>query len=110
MAKEVNQTLLKIDKAEYPEIYDFLENVPRGTKTAHIREALIRYINDINSIGIVAPTRRTIEKTNERDNHYEKPVDNKKEDNSKKELSSTVKTINDVDEKDEMVELDINLI
>lgn len=47
MSKQETNHLLKIKKKDYPQIFDFLENVPKGTKTAHIREALIRYINDL---------------------------------------------------------------
>ena len=47
MKKKETQHLLKIKKEDYPQIFDFLENVPRGTKTAHIREALRRYIEEI---------------------------------------------------------------
>ncbi|EXO68599.1 plasmid segregation protein ParR [Staphylococcus capitis] len=47
MDKKETKHLLKIKKEDYPQIFDFLENVPRGTKTAHIREALRRYIEEI---------------------------------------------------------------
>lgn len=47
MDKKETKHLLKIKKEDYPQIFDFLENVPRGTKTAHIREALKRYIEEI---------------------------------------------------------------
>lgn len=46
MKKKETQHLLKIKKEDYPQIFDFLEGLPRGTKTAHIREALLRYIAD----------------------------------------------------------------
>lgn len=47
MDKKETKHLLKIKKEDYPQIFDFLENVPRGTKTAHIREALRRYIEEM---------------------------------------------------------------
>lgn len=47
MDKKETKHLLKIKKEDYPQIFVFLENVPRGTKTAHIREALRRYIEEI---------------------------------------------------------------
>ncbi|MDK9847687.1 plasmid segregation protein ParR [Staphylococcus equorum] len=47
MDKKETRHLLKIKKEDYPQIFDFLENVPRGTKTAHIREALLRYIEEM---------------------------------------------------------------
>ncbi|HDJ3115577.1 TPA: plasmid segregation protein ParR [Staphylococcus aureus] len=47
MDKKETKHLLKIKKEDYPQIFDFLENVPKGTKTAHIREALRRYIEEI---------------------------------------------------------------
>jgi len=107
MVKKINQTLLKIDKDEYPEIYEFLENVPRGTKTAHIREALIRYINDIGGNSSLIPTTNLNRETSIKTSNNKNTVTNKIEDNSNIELSSIEKKR---EEKEEMVEIDIDFI
>lgn len=113
MKKEISQTLLKIYKADDPLIYEFLENVPRGTKTAHIREALTRYIHEINNEnGTKIPSKKNFSKNLVKDRKNSKMDDvsvndyQYVEDNSNSKLSSTLKK----EEKEELVELDINLI
>ncbi|MDG0844404.1 plasmid segregation protein ParR [Staphylococcus equorum] len=49
MSKQETNHLLKIKKKDYPQIFEFLEGVPKGTKTAHIREALLRYIEELGT-------------------------------------------------------------
>ncbi|HCY2893790.1 plasmid segregation protein ParR [Mammaliicoccus sciuri] len=107
MDKKETKHLLKIKKEDYPQIFDFLENVPRGTKTAHIREALRRYIEEmgdnpqIPSKDYTAPLKQPTEPIKRNRESFKDAMERK--DQSK--LSETPK----IEEKDEeMVDISID--
>ncbi|MEB7463567.1 plasmid segregation protein ParR (plasmid) [Staphylococcus pseudoxylosus] len=115
MSKQETNHLLKIKKKDYPQIFDFLENVPKGTKTAHIREALIRYINDLGGTPPI-PFNNKINDMESIKYDNGKLLRNPSEER-KKEIREAIKQenikqsrkkSNEEDELEELVDLDVN--
>lgn len=113
MAKKETQHLLKIKKEEYPQIFNFLENVPRGTKTAHIREALRRYIEDMGDTPhIPSNNAERLDKSSHKQNNSSSVSNNhvQKESFKEKMMRESKDMNNFVPEEDdnELVDLDID--
>lgn len=120
MSKQETNHLLKIKKKDYPQIFDFLENVPKGTKTAHIREALIRYINDLGgSPPIPFNNKLSSNKANDVQsiNYEHAKLLSEPNEERKKEIREAIKQENikqyrkkseEEDEHEELIDLDVN--
>lgn len=107
MDKKETKHLLKIKKEDYPQIFDFLENVPRGTKTAHIREALLRYIEEFGeNPPIPSKTHTTVLE------HHSKPIrkntESFKEATENKEQQEDTTKVIETKKDDEMVDISID--
>ncbi|HCY8173579.1 TPA: plasmid segregation protein ParR [Staphylococcus aureus] len=116
MDKKETQHLLKIKKQDYPQIFNFLEGLPKGTKTAHIREALMRYIAEEGNTPRI-PTKSYENSSNEHISHNKitEPVKEsyqsyiQRQNQSSNDINSALDdTKNEKDE--ELVELDIDNI
>ncbi|MDU0435911.1 MULTISPECIES: plasmid segregation protein ParR [Staphylococcus] len=106
MEKKETKHLLKIKKEDYPQIFDFLENVPRGTKTAHIREALRRYIEEMGENPPIPSKDHTAPLTEpiKRNKESYKDVMERKDSSIQAEIPKTEEKI----EKEEMVDISID--
>lgn len=116
MDKKETQHLLKIKKQDYPQIFNFLESLPKGTKTAHIREALMRYIAEEGQNPSI-PTKSHTEHLYERSNGTYNQNDSSNQRNKesyldyvkKQEQTNTNNQINSYKNKEDEELVDLNI-